>query len=89
MRMPLEVTFADNTTHTTIAEYPDLCAFEEKFSRSILKLGSEVRLSDLGFLAWHSSKRKGAHALDLADWTLTVSAVRSIDEDTELVPLEQ
>ena len=89
MRFPLEVTHSDNRIETCVAEYPDLCAFEAKFDRSVLKLNSELRLTDLGFLAWHSLKRQSKHALSFEDWSLTVAQVRATDEDTDIVPLER
>lgn len=89
MRFSLEVTHKDNRVERVIAEYPDLCAFEEQFDRSVLKLNSELRLTDLGFLAWHAMKRESRHALPFNEWNLTVVQVRATDEDTDLVPLEQ
>lgn len=89
MRCPLEVTHSDGRVETCIAEYPDLCEFESTFNRSCLRLNSELRLTDLGFLAWHSLKRQNKHALPFDQWNLTVTMVRATDEETELVPLEQ
>lgn len=89
MRFALEVTHSDGRVESCIAEYPDLCAFEEQFDRSVLKLNSELRLTDLGFLAWHSLKRQNKHALSFADWNLTVVQVRATDEDADIAPLEQ
>jgi hypothetical protein len=89
MRIALEVEYTNRSKESCIAEYPDLCAFEEKFNRSVLKLNTELRLSDLGFLAWHSMKRTGKHVLEYIDWSNTVSVVRATDEDTEIVPLER
>ena len=89
MRIALEVEYTNKQKEKCIAEYPDLCAFEEKFNRSVLKLNTELRLTDLGYLAWHATKRKGAHTLEYSEWTDTVSVVRATDEDTEIVPLEQ
>ena len=89
MRFPLEVIHSDGRVEECIAEYPDLCAFEEQFDRSVLKLNSELRLTDLGFLAWHSLKRQNKHALPFAEWNLTVVQERATDEDTDLVPLER
>lgn len=89
MRFSLEVTHKDGRVEHCIAEYPDLCAFEEQFNRSVLKLNSELRLTDLGFLAWHSMKRDNRHALAFADWNMTVVQVRATDEDVDIVPLER
>lgn len=89
MRFGLEVTHTDGRVEACVADYPDLCAFESEFNRSVLKLNTELRLTDLGFLAWHSLKRQNKHSLAFAEWNLTVVQVRATDEDEELVPLEQ
>jgi hypothetical protein len=89
MRFPLEVVHTDGRVEACIAEYPDLCAFEAEFDRSVLKLNSELRLTDLGFLAWHSMKRQNRHAMPFGEWSLTVSQVSATDEDIDLVPLER
>lgn len=89
MRIALEVEYTTRTKEKCTAEYPDLVAFEERYNRSVLKLNSELRLSDLGFLAWHALKREGKHTLEHAEWSNTVSVVRATDEDVDLVPLEQ
>jgi len=89
VRFGLEVTHKDGRVEACVADYPDLCAFEERFNRSVLRLNTELRLTDLGFLAWHSLKRQGRHGFEFAEWNLTVVQVRATDEDEELVPLEQ
>jgi hypothetical protein len=89
MRIPLEVTHTTGVVESCIAEYPDLCAFEERFSRSVLRLNTELRLTDLGFLAWHALQRVGKHSLPFEEWNLTVAIVQSTDEDVDLVPLER
>ncbi len=89
MRFPLEVTHRDGKIETCVADYPDLCEFELRFDRSVLKLNTELRLTDLGFLAWHSLKRQNKHTLSFEEWNVTVVQVRATDEDTDLVPLEQ
>jgi hypothetical protein len=89
MRFPLEVTHSDGRIENCVADYPDLCAFEAQFNRSVLRLNTELRLTDLGYLAWHSLKRQGKHTLEFDAWNLTVMMVRATDEDTELVPLAQ
>ena len=89
MRIPLEVTHTTGVVESCIAEYPDLCAFEGHFNRSVLRLNTELRLTDLGFLAWHALQRVGKHSLDFDQWSLTVAIVQSTDADVDLVPLEQ
>jgi hypothetical protein len=79
MRVQLEVTFADGDVSRVTAIYPDLAAFEEKFDRSVANFGKEVRLSDLGWLAWHVLHRTSKTALTYEEWANTVEIV---DPDT-------
>ena len=57
----------------------DLIAFEAKFDLSVAKLSTDVRLTHLFFLAWHSSKRTKLTELDFEAWTETVSMVKEAD----------
>ena len=93
MRIPLQVEYRDGSKQDCTAEYPDLCEFESRYNRSVLKLGAELRLSDLGFLAWHSLKRTNLVYAEYTDWSNTVSVVSATGGDDEqlaeeIVPLD-
>ena len=89
MRIALEVEYRDGSVGQCVADYPDLVAFEEKFDRSVLKLNTELKLRDLGFLAWHALRRDDKTSKDFDEWTIAVAIVRATDEDVDIVPLEQ
>jgi hypothetical protein len=81
MQIQLEVTYKDGAKQTATAEFPDLCEFERKFDRSVLKLTDELRLSDFGFLAWHALKRTNLVFTDYGDWANMVTMVTAVADD--------
>ena len=60
MQINLQIKFADQTEKTIVANAADLIAFESEFNLSVAKLETEVRLTHLLYLAWHSEKRTKA-----------------------------
>lgn len=77
MQINLQIKFADQTDKTITATAADLIAFETEFNLSVAKLESEVRLTHLLFLAWHSEKRTKATGLEFSAWVETVEAVEA------------
>jgi hypothetical protein len=68
MKINLRVEYITGEPKEVTCSAKDLVAFEEKFSRSVAKLESEFRLTDLLFLAWHSEKRTNATKKDFDSW---------------------
>lgn len=87
MLIPLEVTYRDGFKVSCTAEFPDLCEFERKFDRSVLKLGAELKLSDFGFLAWHALKRTNVVFTEYDEWVTTVSMVSAVADDSDEEPI--
>jgi len=58
MRINLRVEFTNSEVKEIVCSERDLVAFEDKFNRSVAKLESEFKLTDLLFLAWHSEHRR-------------------------------
>ena len=81
MRVKLRVEFADGNVENITATYPDLAKFEETFNRSVAKFEDEVRLSDLGWLAWHVLFRCQKTTKDYANWALSVEVVEPDHSD--------
>jgi hypothetical protein len=75
----LRVTFLDKTEEVVTALAADLIAFEGKFDMSVSRLGNDVRLTHLFFLAWHALKRAGKTSEDFEKWTESVSMVTGED----------
>lgn len=76
MNINLLVTFADGSTKEVSAQAPDIVAFEAKFDLSVARLESNIRITHLFYLAWHSLKRAG-EALSFEDWLETVANIEA------------
>lgn len=81
MRIILRLQKTDGTEKDVICSAKDLVAFEDKFNRSVAKLESEFRLTDLLFLAWHSENRTGATKKDFDNWLDEVETLGVSDQD--------
>ena len=71
----LQVTFIDETNVECSAIAADLIAFESRFDLSVARLGDDVRLTHMFFLAWHALKRTGQTTDDFDKWFESVSMV--------------
>ena len=60
--------YNDGISKEIVCSAKDLVAFEEKYSRSVAKLESEFKLTDLLFLAWHSEKRTNSIKKEFDSW---------------------
>lgn len=87
MKMKLDVKYNDGATAAATVAAVDFVGFEEKFDRSIAKFQTELKFTDLCWLAWHSLHRADASLGDFHDWLETVEGV-TFGEDSEIVPLE-
>ena len=57
MKINLEVTTLDAVTTKVSAQFADFIAFENEKNRSVANFQTELRLTDLAWLAWHATKR--------------------------------
>ncbi len=87
MRIGLNVKYLDGTAKTVAAQFVDFIAFEREQGRSIAKFETELRLTDLAWLAWHAEKRTKATGHGFDAWLETVDAVE-VGDDAKIVPLE-
>lgn len=81
MRIILRVSYSDGNSKEVTCSARDLVAFEERYNRSVARLESELRITDLLFLAWHSEKRTGATKKEFDNWLDEVDSVTSGDID--------
>jgi hypothetical protein len=58
MKLAMEITLNSGVKEKVTAHFADFIAFEGEKNRAITNLQSEVKLSDLAWLAWHSLKRR-------------------------------
>ena len=77
----LQIEFLDSSQEklTVAAIAADLIAFEAKFDLSVSRLGADVRLTHLFFLAWHACKRLKHTELDFDTWNETISMVKEAE----------
>lgn len=85
IRFNIAVTYADGSAVATVAGPPDLVAFEAAYDRSVAKFETELRMTDILFLAWHSLKRRGKTSAEFDDWLNTVDDFQ-MEGATEVPP---
>lgn len=73
MKIALTVEFINGDKEDVVAAFPDFVAFERTWQRSVARLDSDLRLTDLAWLAWHSLTRLKKTALKFdPEWVSTV-----------------
>ena len=77
MKINLRVEFISGEAREVVASAADLVAFEDKFNLSIVRLESELRITHLLFLAWHSLYRQKQTDKDFDTWVELVETVGS------------
>lgn len=83
MKIALSVEYNDGTILDVDAVFADFVSFERTWQRSVARFESEIRLTDLAWLAWSAASRTKQTALKFdPDWIATVKNV-SIREDEE------
>jgi hypothetical protein len=76
MKLDLRVQYVDGTTSDVVASFPDFVSFERTWQRSVARFESEIRLTDLAWLAWSAETRAKNTALKFdPDWIATVENV--------------
>ncbi len=75
MKINLRIGYASGETVEAIATAPDLVAFEDKFNLSVTKLESEMKITHLLYLAWHSMSRKKETDKDFDTWVEFVESI--------------
>jgi len=88
MKINLEVTTLDSVTTKLTAQFADFIAFETEKNRSVANFQTELRLTDLAWLAWHAEKRTKKTALKFEEWIETVDSVEVGTDSAVIVPLE-
>ncbi len=79
MRMQLEVEFLDGTQKDIKVIMADMVKFESEYSISIAKLGQEMKVTHLLWLAWSALTREKQTNLDFDKWVETVASVGAVD----------
>lgn len=73
MKIGLTIEFTDGTKVDADAVFADFVSFERTWQRSVAKFETEMRLTDLAWLAWHSEKRLRKTSLPFdPEWINTI-----------------
>ena len=88
MKINLEVTALDGVVSKVTAQFADFIAFEGEKNRSVANFQTELRLTDLAWLAWHAEKRTKKTAMKFEEWIETVDSVEVGTDSAVIVPLE-
>jgi hypothetical protein len=82
MRINLRIKYAaDEKDREITCSASDLVAFEEKYNRSVAKLQSEFKLTDLMFLAWRSETRTKHTTKEFETWLDDIDTVEVSNQD--------
>lgn len=84
MKIPLRVKYLDGKTEDVEAAFGDFVSFERTWNKSVTKFDSELRLTDLAWLAWHSLKRqKKTNVAFDPDWINSVESVEPAEQTSD------
>lgn len=81
MKIALQVEYLDGTKEPVDAVFADFVGFERTWQRSVVKFETEMRLTDLAWLAWSALTHRNKTKLKFdPDWIATVAQVLPRDE---------
>lgn len=86
MKIALRIKYASGEVRDVDAVFADFVGFERAWQRSIAKFESEIRLTDLAWLAWSAETRAKRTSLKFdPEWIVTVETVemRTDEESTD------
>ena len=88
MKINLKVTYVDGVERDVQAVFADFVGFERTWQRSVARFETEIRLTDLAWLAWSAETRtKNTDKKFDPDWIQTINNVEMGDGDGD-TPLE-
>ena len=79
MRMQLEVEFNDGSKRDIKVIMADMVKFEAQYNLSIAKLGQEMKVTHLLWLAWAALTREKEVTADFDTWLEQVSTIGAVD----------
>jgi hypothetical protein len=77
--MQLEVEFIDESKKEVKVIMSDMVKFESEYNLSIAKLGQEMKVTHLLWLAWSALTREKQIAADFDTWVETVATIGAVD----------
>lgn len=88
MRFPLRITYLDGSAVDVMTTAADSVRFEERFDRSIVKLSTDARYTDMIWLGWAALHRTKQTTLEFDAWIDTVDEVTVGGGSSDVPPLE-
>ena len=84
MKIALQVHYTDGETRDVEAKFADFVAFERTWQRSVARFETEIRLTDLAWLAWSAETRAKNTTLKFdPDWIQTVESVEIAEGESD------
>jgi hypothetical protein len=84
MKIEVTVKFNDGASKDIDCVFADFVAFERTWNRSVSKLETDLRLTDLAWLSWHSEKRRQQTQLTFdPDWIGLIDTLELREEPEE------
>ena len=87
MKMNAVVEYADGSVADVVISAPDFVAFETKYDRSVARFATEIKFTDICWLAWHRLHRD-KKAGEFEAWLETIDGV-NLEESEYIVPLDK
>lgn len=81
MQLKMDVSFTDGTKKQCVAVFADFVAFERTWSRSVTKFETELRLTDIAWLAWKTETRSRNTSDQFDDWLIKVETIDVVADD--------
>jgi len=88
MKMDMRIIFNDGSTKDCTAIFADFVAFERTWNRSVTKFETELRLTDIAWLAWKTQIRMKNTQEQFDIWLESVETIDVIAEEVPDAPEE-
>jgi hypothetical protein len=88
MKMQMCIIFNDATKKDCEAIFADFVAFERTWNRSVTKFETELRLTDIAWLAWKTQIRCKNTQEQFDIWLENVETIDVVAEDVPDLPAE-
>jgi hypothetical protein len=80
MKVNLRVTYNDKKVEEVNATMRDLVAYEDKFTKSVVNIESDFRITDLLWIAWHWLERQEKTQKSFDEWCDDVDTIEASEE---------
>lgn len=88
MKMEMRIVFNDASTKDCTAIFADFVAFERTWNRSVTKFETELRLTDIAWLAWKTQIRVKNTQEQFDIWLEKVETIDVIADEVSDAPEE-